>query len=742
MKEYFTAKEIAEILGVSRQTIDKRARKEKWPYQQIKGRARGGKQKQYILSSLPQDIRFKLIRALSPVENNPNTVITHIQSQRQLAPVSSQNIYHEPTQLPQWAERIALARADLVRAFRAEKEAAKKRGEKVLKAAENFIKSYNSALLFPKIYEILGQISIKTLYVWDKTLSEAEDDYTALAPRWGHNKGQRKITEDEKNILLDILLYQNQIKINTAIRIAKHILAQRGIPSPSSYDTMRRWVKEWRAQNYDLWTLLREGEKGLNDKVLPYLKRNADLLGVGEVLVADGKRCNFQVINPFTGKPYRPALILFYDWASRFPVGISIMIQEDTQAIACALADAIITLGKMPKAVILDNGKAFKAKIFTSEVNLEEAGIYGMYARLGIHTHFCWPYNAQSKPVERFFGTFNEWFERMLPSYVGQNIDDKPAYLKRNEKLAKRIKGKWIPTIPQVIQLFYSWREFYASQPHRGLRGRTPGEVFNAGKGPGVDVEQLFFLMMPYEVKQVFRNGISFLGNQYWNENLYGLREKVIIRYIFTNLSRIYVFDLRGNYLGPAELVESVHPAVFLIGNPLDMQAVKQGISQKKRLKKQTVQLAKAAIQSGRSLPELPWNEVVSQVPNIPETIERIEAETSAPDETKFIKDIQAIEQKVVQLSNKQKEKRGDTDSQADDVPFFGADTWRAYEWYRQQYLEKGRPLRDEKEVEFIKWFITTDMYRLIYKEEDEKKGTPWWAEAHAGHRRKVQTGG
>jgi hypothetical protein len=45
-----------------------------------------------------------------------------------------------------------------------------------------------------------------------------------------------------------------------------------------------------------------------------------------------------------------------------------------------------------------------------------ETEIPGIFDRLSIIPHFAMPYNAQSKPVERFFRTFNDWFERELPS--------------------------------------------------------------------------------------------------------------------------------------------------------------------------------------------------------------------------------------------------------------------------------------------------------------------------------------
>ena len=92
------------------------------------------------------------------------------------------------------------------------------------------------------------------------------------------------------------------------------------------------------------WILAREGEKALKDKVSPFIVRNASLLKAGQVLVADGHTLNFQVINPFTGKPCRATLLGFLDWKSGGLVGYDIMLEECTQNIASALRNAIYRL--------------------------------------------------------------------------------------------------------------------------------------------------------------------------------------------------------------------------------------------------------------------------------------------------------------------------------------------------------------------------------------------------------------
>ena len=94
-----------------------------------------------------------------------------------------------------------------------------------------------------------------------------------------------------------------------------------------------------------------------------------------QILVADGKRLNFLVINPFTGRPARAVLVGFLDWKSGYLVGYEIMLEENTQCIASALRMAIINLDMIPKIVYQDNGKAFKAKYFSNRQVLKKPGL-------------------------------------------------------------------------------------------------------------------------------------------------------------------------------------------------------------------------------------------------------------------------------------------------------------------------------------------------------------------------------
>lgn len=503
------------------------------------------------------------------------------------------------------------------------KEEKKPRKERRLKRQiiNTFLELYNSGMLLPKAFEKLGPVSRPTIYRYQGSLSSGGVE--GLEPKTGR-KEFSKITDHEKNMLLSLLLHQNRLKKSYAIALTKEILKRKGLESPSGGRTLRRFADQFEKEHYDLWVLMREGEKAHNDKVMPYIEREWNLLEVGEGLVADGHRLNFQIIHPATGKPCRAVLILFWDWRSSYPLGWEIMIEENIQCVATALRNAILNLGKIPKWIYLDNGKAFKAKIFTEDITFEDGELPGMFARLGINYHFAQPYNAQSKPIERIFGILNDQLERLIPSYTGASIDDKPAWTKRNEKLARALHdpGAWTPTIQEANGLISFWRERYAETPTRGRDNLRPIDIFNEGKGPGVDPRQLAYLMMDGKFRTVQRNGVEFLGWHWYDEALYGLKDKVLIRYSYSDLSQIYVF-YKNEFLCTARPIEPVHPMASESENPKDMEAVRERLRLKKKVKSTTKKLC--LLLGSKTADQIDWDR--TRDPSVKEIIQAAEAE-------------------------------------------------------------------------------------------------------------------
>ena len=529
-----------------------------------------------------------------------------------------------PTALPPKILELALKRADLVRLYRRAVELAGRGRGQVAK--KDFVKDYNLGA-WPQLYAALGKTTWQTLDRWAAMLRETGDPMM-LAPKWGERwrvkarseitGSRRGVTPEQEKILLGHALLATRPPIKEAVANARRVMRARGINPPLSDRTLARVLEDFKERRYDQWVFYRKGEKALNDEVVPYLLRDPERLQVGDCLVADGHKFNFEILNPWTSKPQRMTLILFYDMRSNYPLGWEIMPTEDVQAIAAALRRAILRLGKMPLCVYLDNGRAFGAKYFTA--NLEESGLGGLFENLGMAYILAKPYHGQSKTIERFFGNCAE-MERRFPSYTGTSIEKKPARLLRNEKLHQRlhtkITGDFVPTIEQAHRAVAGFFDDYVERPSirsRYLKGKCPREIFEPGAGPGVDYGQLSELMMAEKTRSIRRSEISLPGLDgqkiiYRAPEFYGRKHQVIIRYDLQDRSRIWVYETSGEFICEARPATLVHPLARITGTAADREELKHELANQERLKKKTLGAARAFTESvivpeGRALLE------------------------------------------------------------------------------------------------------------------------------------------
>ncbi len=490
---------------------------------------------------------------------------------------------------PEKSKKIALARLDLLNQWKE----FRRKSENKLQADYDFVKLHNTSN--SNLFEILGKISRGSLHRWNTILNGTED-YTKLIPQYKYSKVNEYrtiLTDEEIKIFMGLLLHPNRICIGKAIALTKYKLQQQGQNFIPTDATFRRYANWFKNNNYDKWILARDGEKALSDKVEPYIKRDTSLLEVGDILVADGHVLNFNVINPFTGKPSRATLVGFLDWKSTALVGYEIMLEENTQCIASALRNSIINLDMIPQIVYQDNGRAFRAKYFTDDKGFTELGFNGLYSKLGIETVFARPYNARAKVIERFFKEFQESFEKLLPSYVGSNIQNKPAYMMRNEKLHKQLHNDFVPTLDETIKMIDMWLNFKNSQPCPNAPNKTIAEILESRKRQNIDINLLDDLMLATEVKTIQRNGIRFLNCDYFDERLYGFKSKVLIKYNLFDLTSIKVYTTKGEYLCTAERVTETHPMAKLLGDVKDFEDYKQKIVKQRQLRKKTINSVK-----------------------------------------------------------------------------------------------------------------------------------------------------
>ena len=572
-EEYIDINKIAELKGLkSNRSLRLAIQKGKYIAREVK--VFGGKSYEILYSSLEPEIQEKLQDELIKEATQSNCTA--------LVPLNSTTKY--PTFISESAKLTALARVDIVKALQNIRTKYKTKKE----ADSVFLDLYNSGMLLPKVYKFLGSISIGTLHRWIWAYEDNED-YRVLLPNYKYTKqGEYNtiLTQEMKDIFIKFLLHPNKFSVTKAIKLTQHILEKKGIESIPHVITFRRYAEHYKKNNYSRWILFREGEKAYHDKVEAYIERDISKLEVGDVLIADGHTLNFQVINPFTGKPTRATLVGFLDWKSTALVGYEIMMSENTQCIASALRNAIINLGMIPKVVYQDNGRAFKAKYFQS-CDFDEEGFNGIYANLGIKSVFAKPYNARAKVIERFFKEFQEEFEKLMPSYIGTSIENKPAWMKRGEKLHKdmhkKLTNNYIPTIQELIKYIDCYLDFHNSKPCPNAPQISIKQCLNSVQRHQIDKNILNDLMMKTEVRTINKHGITFLGLHYRSDSILGLRDSVYIRYSLFDLTKIHVYSTKGEFLCIARQVEKVHPMANHLGTVKDMEQYKQQIQKQQR---------------------------------------------------------------------------------------------------------------------------------------------------------------
>jgi putative transposase len=469
---------------------------------------------------------------------------------------------------------------------------------------------YNQKIMLPELYALRGKRDERSLRRWVQNYQNTDNDMYALVRKSDPNGKTRKVSYFEQNYLINLLLNPNKIKIGSAITILKGYARLGLCESPSDERTLRRFCEEWLRDNPAISGQARQGSKFVAEHIVKTIMRDSSLLKVGDVWVADGHSLAFDIINPQTGKAQRMTMIMVFDWASRYPVGASLALTEDSQHIQAAFRNGFLNWGALPKFVYLDNGKAFKSKLFHDkwETHNLETELGGIFPRLKIEAAFAESYNAKAKVIERFFKTFQDQFERFLSSFRGSCVADKPATLMRNEKWARSLFESKPPTLNEAMQMiaFYI-RYMYGEAPHSGLDGKSPWEVFSQAPLPEdrkVIPAELNFMMLAMERKKIRSEGIRFNKLQYWDTALVDYVGKdVVIRYDYADARWILVYDLQDRFICQAELRRAQHPFIHLDKtNPIPHSNLNKEHKQILKLRRTTEQRAKFTVKQTQAV--------------------------------------------------------------------------------------------------------------------------------------------
>lgn len=175
----------------------------------------------------------------------------------------------------------------------------------------------------------------------------------------------------------------------------------------------------------------------------------------------------------------------------------------------------------------------------------------------------------------------------MMPSYIGISIEDKPAWMKRGEKLHrnmhKKLTNNYIPTVQEVIKYIDCWIDYHNSKSCPNDHSKTIQEMLNGVQKQDIDKNILNDLMMKTEARTINKHGITFLGMHYRSDVILGLRDKVYIRYSLFDLSKVHVYSMKGEFLCVAHRVAKIHPMARVLGTVKDMEEYKQQYQRQQR---------------------------------------------------------------------------------------------------------------------------------------------------------------
>ncbi|MDO4720739.1 MAG: Mu transposase C-terminal domain-containing protein [Peptostreptococcaceae bacterium] len=366
-------------------------------------------------------------------------------------------------------------------------------------------------------------------------------------------------------------------------------------------------------------TMLRKGEKALDDECLFYIERMYEDLQANDCWITDNHTLDIQSqADEKSGTKegiHRLYLTAFMDAKSGIITGFNITDTPSINSTLFALRQGIEAFGK-PKTILADNGSEFMSYDFnnrgrrkTKEENLF-APAQTILGRLGIELKIAKVKNAKAKPVERFFLDFKNHISRLLPTYTGGNI------LERPESLKKQIRNGNIPTDSKLRELLSDLIVLENERPYGGAEkkrysGYTKMDVWNESIQKTTQIlipseDLMLYLMRAKNLQKVKRNGVSLeiAGEKLWyndHDSWLHIGKKVLLRYDPTDLSSVRLYDEEDRYLFTWQL-ETKLMLDFLESDPEKLAEANEKLAHQKKAVKEYAKGMLAQMPSHRKI--------------------------------------------------------------------------------------------------------------------------------------------
>ena len=331
----------------SRQGIEYHAKKNNWPFEEVAGRARGGKLKKYLVSALPSEVQAAIrekqaATLLAKVPVLPAEVKKPLRQNKKMRQLGLIPCEEGLARLDDRQTETAHARCAIVAHVLPLHELA---GMPIKKAVAFVVAEAAAGRLPEDVARLIplanarnnGErgLSEPTLYRWVRAYRAAPDSMSrllALAP----------VKTREKTPLLAIdwlpyflMFYQRPNKptmMAAAKKLAQWYLEQGKIEQMPSYDQIQTVMKRLLDHMKERGRRTGSAYKAL----LPYIDRDWTALKPNDVWVGDGHSFKAKIRHPM-GYLFTPEVTMIVDGCSGAVVGWSVALSETAVAVADAL---------------------------------------------------------------------------------------------------------------------------------------------------------------------------------------------------------------------------------------------------------------------------------------------------------------------------------------------------------------------------------------------------------------------
>ncbi len=534
-----TIGQIAEALGITKRSAERRAIAEGWTYEIAQGR---GAPRLYVMTNVSVPVRDAVLRHTLKADSRTIPILS------EPAPLPAP-IEAREADLKDWQREIMLARLALVQEVERLARAAGK-----MAAINALVSAEAAGELAPAIARAAAKanarkgesrrLSASTLRRWLDAFDASGRRPIVLAP--APSAAEKPLPPAWMADFLDVWAIPSKPSIARAARELQKLRPDIALPPER---TIQQHIAKLPVVERNRG---RMGPRELR-QLKAFVRRDISDLWPTAVYVTDGHTHHEFIAHPQTGKPFRPEITATIDVFTRRITGWSVALAEATWGTLGALRHSFTTSG-VPAIWYVDRGSGFNNDVIDDPLT-------GLLARFDVKKENSLPYRSQARGViERFHRT---WIEaaRLSANYAGTDMD--PEARKRREKAIKgEIEAVGRSNLLVEWPAFVEWCERqvaeYNARPHselpryRDANGKlvhlSPDAVWNRCLAEGwrpdlVDENEVDALFRPQIRRQTRRGELQLFTNRYFAIELEEFHEQdVLVSYDIHDASKVWVF--------------------------------------------------------------------------------------------------------------------------------------------------------------------------------------------------------